>query len=197
MRAAWPGVTVTLALVAVLAWAWPALSAGMIYDRALLAKQQWWRLWTGHLVHYGISHLFWNLAVFVPVGCWLERGWPGLVRWFYVICPLFISGLLLAWDPTLTRYAGLSGVATGAIVLLAGLQLRRHPAEPAWFWLAVLALVAIKIVAELVVGTPLIVSSREFTGIRNVPLSHLGGLVCAALFWGYACLRDRRAPLPA
>jgi len=185
-RPARPWLTVAIALVAGLAWAVPALNELLIYDRALLFKGQIWRAWTGHAVHYGSSHVFWNLAVFIPVGCWLERLWPAMARWYYLVSPLVISAALLVFDPTLIRYAGLSGMATGMLVLLAGLQLRRRPAEPAWFWLAVIGLVAAKIVIELISGAPLLVSKGDFAGIRNVPLAHIAGVACAAAFWLWA-----------
>ncbi len=182
-----PWATVTIALLAVLALAIPAVTEKLIYDRTLVFRGQVWRCWSGHVVHYGLSHLFWDLAVFLPAGCWLERLWARGTRWFYVVCPLAISGVLLVFEPSLMRYAGLSGLATGTLVLLAGWQLTGKNHEPVWFWLGVLALVGAKIVLELFTGAPLIVSG--FTGIRTVPLSHIGGLVCGIVFLVIARLK--------
>lgn len=179
-----PWGTLVVAFGAGLALVFPAVSERLIYDRSLIFQGQVWRGWSGHVVHYGLSHFFWNLAVFLPAGCWLERLWPRGTRWFYAVGPLMISVALLLLDPALDRYAGLSGLATGMLVLLAGLQLRRGKGEPAWFWLGVLALVGAKITLELITGAPLIVSG--FAGIRTVPLAHLSGVVCGILFWGIA-----------
>ena len=120
------------------------------------------------------------MVIFVPVGCWLERLWSRRTRWFYLICPLAISVALLVFEPVLERYAGVSGVATGALVLLAGLQLRRNSSEPTWFWLAVLGLVAAKIVFELIGGAPFLIEMP--LSVRVVPLAHFGGLICGLAF---------------
>ena len=173
--------TLVLALLAGLALMSDSVAGGLIYDRALIFKGEVWRMWTGHVVHFGPSHFIWNLTVFVPCGCWLERLWPVRTRWFYLACPLVISFALLCLDPSLVRYAGLSGLATGMLVLLAGLQLGRPKQEPGWFWLSVLILVTAKIVLELFTGNPLLVSG--FTDVRTVPLAHIFGVVCGAVFW--------------
>jgi rhomboid family GlyGly-CTERM serine protease len=191
-RKAFPWATLALALVAVLALVFQSVFEKLIYDRSLIFRGQVWRCWTGHVAHYGLSHLFWNLAVFVPAGCWLERLWPRGGRWFYAVCPPVISLALLWLDPSLIRYAGLSGLATGVLILLAGRQLSGKNHEPAWLWLGVLALVGAKIVLELITGAPLMVSG--FAGIRTVPLAHLGGLICGGFFLVIARLQISWTP---
>jgi len=59
--------------------------------------------------------------------------------------------------------------------------LQRTPAEPRWFWIAVLALVGVKLGAERFTGTPLFVSG--FQDIRDVPLAHVGGAAAAIAGW--------------
>lgn len=171
--------TLAIAAAAGLAFAWPRLAGGLIYERADILAGQVWRLWTGHLVHYTPNHLLWDLAVFLPAGAWLEWIAPRGTRWFYLLTPPAISLLLFWLEPTLGRYAGLSGVATGLVVLLALVQLRRDSHEPPWFWLGVLALVAVKIIVESVAHTPLVV--RFDAGVRTVPLAHVGGILCALI----------------
>lgn len=189
-RRAFPWMTLVMALLAGLALRFESVHAGLIYDRKLIFNGELWRTWSGHVVHFGSSHFIWNLAVFVPAGICLERLWPALTRWFYVLCPLVISIVLLVLDPSLDRYAGLSGLATGMLVLLAGLQLGRRREEPAWFWVSVLVLVAVKIGIELFTGAPLLVTG--FGHIRTVPLAHIFGAVCGACFWLAAWRRKRR-----
>jgi rhomboid family GlyGly-CTERM serine protease len=154
------------------------------YLRAEVFGGEVWRLWTGHLVHFSGSHLFWNLAVFVPSAMWLERLDRRGGRVFLLVASPLISLLLLAFDPSLLRYGGLSGLATGTLVLLALLQLaRRDPREPAWFWWGVLGIVAAKLVGEQVTKTPLLASNMG--DVRTVPLAHLGGALCAAAAWAW------------
>jgi len=169
--------TLAIAATAGLAFAWPTMAGGLIYDRVDVIAGQLWRLWTGHLVHFTGNHLLWDLAVFVPAGVWLESITPPGARWFYLLATPVISLLLFFLEPGLNRYAGLSGIATGLLVLLALVQLRRDANEPRWFWLGVLLLVAAKIVLELVTRAPLVVQFDA--GVRTVPLAHLGGVACA------------------
>ncbi len=180
-QCSWPWGTGFLVVLAVAAFLSKAVDDGFIYDRSLISRGEFWRGWTGHVVHFGSSHILWNLAVFLPVGIWLERLRPGLTRWFYFVCPLVISIALWWLDPSLDRYAGLSGLATGMLVFLAGLQLERRPQEPAWFWWSVLILVGAKIGIELFSGKPLLVSG--FADIRTVPLAHIFGAACGLVFW--------------
>jgi membrane associated rhomboid family serine protease len=79
----------------------------------------------------------------------------------------------------LERYAGLSGLAAGMLVLLAVLKLRTDTRESRLFWYAVLALVAAKIGLELRTGAPLLI--RGPSDLTSVPLSHLGGVIAGSL----------------
>jgi rhomboid family GlyGly-CTERM serine protease len=189
------GATLSIAGGAGLAFVWPRLAGALIYERADILAGQAWRLWTGHLVHYTGSHLVWDLAVFLAAGLWLEWIRPRLTRWFYLLTPPAISAALWWGDPTLERYAGLSGLATGVLVLLALVQRRRDAGAPPWFWPAVLLLVAVKVVAEATTQVPLF--ARMDAGVRVVPLAHLGGIVCALLAFLAAQWQERHhARLP-
>ncbi len=118
--------------------------------------------------------------MFLAAGVWLERMQPRVTRWFLAFAPPVISGALLMLDSTLERYAGLSGVAAGLIVLLACDRLKT-PAEPRWLWIGVLAAVAAKVAVEWWTGAPLLASA-----LRPVPLAHCAGAACgvAAFFTG-------------
>jgi rhomboid family GlyGly-CTERM serine protease len=183
--------TLAIVIAAGVAFFWPRLADLLLYTRADIFAGQVWRMWTGHLVHFNANHLLWDLAVFLPAGVWLERTTPSLARWFYALAPLAISALLLTLEPTLSYYAGLSGLATGVLVLLALVQLRRDTAGPRWSWAGVLLLVAAKVVVELRAHAPLVV--RFDPGVRTVPLAHIGGIACALIAALLVALRSRRA----
>ena len=188
-RRALPWMTLGVSAVSGVALLFESVTSFLIYDRALIFKGQIWRVWTGHFVHFGASHFIWNLAVFLPSGWWLERLWPATTRWFYALSPLIISIVMLVLDRSLTRYAGLSGMATGMLVLLSALQLGRRAEEPAWFWISVLVLVGLKIGVELFTGAPVFVSG--FGDIRTVPMAHVVGVICAVVFWFIAWSKKR------
>ncbi len=57
-------VTIAVAVLAILAWAIPSASAGLEINFQLVADEQWWRIWTGYLTHFGIDHLCWD---FLPL----------------------------------------------------------------------------------------------------------------------------------
>lgn len=173
-----PWLSVAIAAVALAAATSNAIHDALVFDRALILGSQWWRLWSGHFTHHGWSHLFWNLVVFVPAGVWAERIDSRSTRWLLAIAPMMISIALLMIEPQLTYYAGLSGLSVGVVTLLALLHVRRCGAEPAWIWKAMLVLVAAKIVLEFFRGETTMFSALP-TGIRNVPLAHLGGALCA------------------
>lgn len=186
--------TLSIAGVAGLAFVWPRFAGALIYERADIAAGQAWRLWTGHLVHYTVSHLVFDLAVFLAAGLWLEWIRPPLARWFYLLAPPAISAALWWGEPALERYAGLSGLATGVLVLLALVQRRRDAGAPPWFWPAVLLLVAVKVVVESTTQTPLF--ARMEAGVRVIPLAHLGGIVCALVAFLAAQYWERRHVRP-
>ena len=64
---AWPTmpvVTVTLALAAVAVQLIPGWAAAWQYERAAIAAGQWWRMLTGHLTHWNMDHLLWDVLMF-------------------------------------------------------------------------------------------------------------------------------------
>lgn len=166
-----------LLAVALLPAAWPGVAETLIYDRSALGRGEVWRLWSGHAVHLGWSHLSWNLAVAVPVGVWLENLARPKTRWFLALAPPLISLGLLALTPALARYAGLSALATGLVILLALDRLRAGGREPRWLWSAVLVLIAAKVGAEFLGHGALFASLPA--GARVVPLAHLLGALAA------------------
>lgn len=180
-------------LPAVLVWLLPATHAALLYERAAILNGEWWRLWTGHWVHFSTSHLMWNLAVLLGVGVWLERLQPGwLLRLALVVAPV-LSLALLAGEPAMQTYGGLSGLATSAVVLLALVQLQRRGSDRVWWW-AILLLVAAKTGVDAVRGNSLLVGFGA-RAVRSSVLAHAAGAVAAvALFLARS---NRAQPVPA
>lgn len=169
-----------------LVFAFPAALAGLapaacLYDRAAILHGEWWRLWTGHWVHFSASHLAWNLVVLLVAGIWLERLRPGLLaRYVLVAAPLLSLGLLV-FAPDMAVYGGLSGLATGVVVLLALAQLGTQRAERTW-WFAVLALTAGKIAVDAFAPAPLF-SRFDSDTVQVSALAHaLGALLALLVF---------------
>ncbi len=178
-RAGFPWATLLAAALALVVYASTPLEERLIFDRLAIRGGDWWRIWTGSWVHFSVSHLVWNLVVFLAAGVWLERISPGPARWFLVIGPLVIGTTLYVADPSLMRYAGLSGLAAGVLALLAFEQLARKVPDP-WFWWGVLVLLALKIVVESQAGQSLFARFSQ-PEIRTAPWSHVAGVAAALM----------------
>jgi len=183
-------------LPALLVWLVPTTHAALLYERAAILNGKWWRLWTGHWVHFSTSHLMWNLAVLLGAGVWLERLQPGwLLRLALVVAPV-LSLALLAGEPAMQTYGGLSGLATSAVVLLALVQLQWRGTDRVWWW-AILLLVATKTGADAVRGDSLFVGFGTHA-IRSSVLAHAAGAVAAvALFLARATRSQPEPALPS
>jgi rhomboid family GlyGly-CTERM serine protease len=174
-----PWFTLVASALAVGAWFWPGAFDALAYNRAQILHGEWWRLLTGHWIHFSASHLFWDLAILVPAGGLLERRNPAALRWTILFSPLAISLVLLVFDPTMAIYAGISGVAAGALVALAVHGLRTEPATRC-VWLAVLALLGLKVVLETSRGGQPLNPGLAAQGVRSVPLAHVVGAAVGA-----------------
>lgn len=191
---AMPVFTLLLCAAAAIVFLVPALQSALIYDRAAIADGAWWRLVTGNLVHYSLSHLLFDVAAVLIAGAFIEargyRGYPGLC--FLVAAATGI--VLYVGVPQMAYYGGLSAVATASVVYLCLHGLRE---ERAWrrLCLGVLAVMIGKIGIELAFGTSVMVylSAQSFT---PMPISHAVGAASAVLV--YLSLRNRRPErLPA
>lgn len=165
----------------------PAAQGLLLYDRTAIGHGEWWRLWTGHWIHFSASHLAWNLLVLVAAGTWLERLRPGwLLRYTLLAAPLTSLGFLLL-APRMHTYGGLSGLAAGVVTLLALVQLACDR-EARARWVAVLLLVALKAVLETGHNQALF-SNLSDVGVQPSALAHAAGAGLALAFF----LSPRRA----
>lgn len=154
------------------------------------APGELWRLWSGHWVHFSTSHLLWNLAVLLAAGAWLEHVRPGLLLRHTLVAAPLISLAILAAEPGLQTYGGLSGLATGVVVLL-GLHQLRSPGAPRGLWIGVLALVAAKSASDVASSTAWLAHYAS-PGIRTSSTAHAAGALVALLHFGVSSLRPSR-----
>jgi len=147
------------------------------YQRDAILSGQWWRLFSGHLVHLGWSHLWLNMAgltlVWALVG---EAFTPRQWWWLITFSMLGISSGLLWWLPGVMWYVGLSGLLHG--MLLAGiLQLLLRGEREVW---PLLLLVLAKLLWELWSGP--LPGSREAAGGEVLVEAHSLGALCGAVY---------------
>jgi membrane associated rhomboid family serine protease len=144
-----------------------------------------WRLWTGHLIHYGGAHALANgIALLVPFALAPQRERPRLALALLLLAPLLSLCLL----PTLrdAEYRGASGLACALWTLVGFRALGKTRA----LGLLLLGGLGLKLVFEACTGGSFLLRSE---GWRSLPAAHFWG---AALGSGFA-LVARLRPHPA
>lgn len=161
------------------------------WDRGALAEFEWWRLWSGHLVHASWAHVGLNVFGLLLIGWLFPEPVPlrthiARFAWLALACSL----LLYLLRPQLGWYVGLSGVLHGSFVI--GLW---------WLWrqgdglaLLLLAGLVAKLAWEHVHGP--LTSDEELVGVPVETAAHSFGAL-AAVVWllvagGLAFARRRR-----
>lgn len=151
-----------------------------------------WRLVTGHWTHWSTTHLAWNLAAFflLAAACELDRACGRKRMLAAVACAaLNIPAALWFALPEISRYRGLSGIASALFVLLAITLLRDgiatgHPTRTL-AGAGALAAFGLKIAFELATGDLLFVHPSGVAGtFVPVPLAHGIGGLCGLVIGG-------------
>jgi rhomboid family GlyGly-CTERM serine protease len=174
----------------------PAWREALLYDRGAVAQGEAWRLWTGHLVHFGWPHFIADAGLLLIVGWILDRRHPVFGRTALIVMPVFISAVLYWLDPAMTRYGGLSAVNLGLLLYLALQGWRRDWTD--WFWPAVLLIYVGEIVFEIVQGGRGGGLIRfDDPAVRVATSAHVASAAYALLAWVIASRRPIKKPEPA
>ena len=131
-----------LALILLLALFSIEVTPWLQFDRNAIHAGEWWRIWTGHLLHTNSWHLLMNLAGLVVITM-LHGNYYQRWQFFFILVIGFtlISLGLLFWSPAIGLYVGLSGWLHTWLVYGACEDVRRNWSSG---WL-ILAGVAIKV----------------------------------------------------
>jgi len=141
-----PPLVLLLALASLIFQLFPEWRASLLYDRAAIAGGDYWRIWTGHLVHFGWAHLFVDAGLLLIVGWISENQHPWFTRLGVVLMPAFISGAMFWLEPGLARYGGLSAFNLGVLLYIAAQGWRRDWTD--WFWPAIIAIYVGELIFE-------------------------------------------------
>ncbi len=166
-----------------------------IYDRNAIAAGEWWRLVTGHWVHFGWFHYVVDAGLFLLIGRCLEYIWPKTSRLALVLMPLAISGGLYFWDTEMIRYAGLSGLNVGFLIFLSIDSWRKDHKD--WFWPAVLVLHVLELWLETAQGgqggamVPF-----DDPSVKVATSAHVFGVIYAVVWWLGTLRKKRPAATP-
>ena len=141
-----PPLVLLVALAALVIQLFPDWRAGLLYDRAAIAGGDFWRIWTGHLVHFGWAHLVVDGGLLLIVGWIAENEHPWFTRLGLGLMPAFISGCMFWLEPGMSRYGGLSAFNLGVLLYIAAQGWRKDWTD--WFWPAVIAIYIGELVYE-------------------------------------------------
>lgn len=175
-------VTLLVSVIALAAFAFPGLTAGLQLDFASVDSGQWWRLLSGHLTHFGGGHLFWDLLMFAVLSAACERQNPRFYPIALIAMSVGISATILFMCQDVTTYRGLSGIDTGLFVWFLANQIRQSVADRdrtfTCFWSVAGFLLLAKLGYEFTTGEILFVNAEGFQPLVE---SHLSGAVLGAI----------------
>jgi len=173
-----PCASLLLSLAAVFVFACPSLAAPLQYDRAAIAAGEFWRLFSGHWVHYSFDHFFWDVLAFCCLGVACERRSRSRFLTCVVVSALAISLSVWFGLSGMSAYRGLSGVDSALLVLLFmelwSDAIRSGQPKQMLFPAACLAAFVFKVAFEVTTGDTIFVKSLG-SGLVGVPLAHVAG----------------------
>jgi len=156
-----------------------------------IEHNEWWRLWTAHVVHYSGQHALLDAAAAVPalilLPPWLRRS---ILLWLVLVAPMLSIALLNV--PGLLEYRGCSGLVAGLWALVGIALVWKGKSEDRTWGALLLALLASKCAAEIIGIVPV----WQEDNWQILPLVHwlgaaLGLLSGVGLSWR-ACRYDQR-----
>lgn len=173
-----PFLTLTLALSSLLI-SNTFLCQTLQYDRVAISDGQLWLLITGHLSHWSLDHLLWDLLVFVILGIPVEH----YSRRGLILClstsAILISATLWFWQQDMAYYRGLSGIDSALFGFTAFWMTRKrlHSNDIKGAGIILMTSIAffLKIVYEFIMLQA--VFTRSIDTFTPVPITHLTGFL--------------------
>ncbi len=154
----------------------PGINNALRYQRDAILEGELWRLLTGQLVHLGWAHLLPNLLALALITALFGRMFPPR-HWAWICTGSFLGTALglLAFEPTLQWYVGLSGALHGLFAAGTVISLRQHERGAQLLLLALL----VKLGWEQLAGS--VPGSAEWIGGTVITAAHLYGAMGGAL----------------
>jgi rhomboid family GlyGly-CTERM serine protease len=88
------------------------------FDRAALARGEWWRLLSCHFVHYGRAHAIGDILGFAGWAAMIEATSRRLLLAGIATSALLVGLGVFSFCPNVTHYAGLSGIDVALATML-------------------------------------------------------------------------------
>lgn len=158
----------------------PGAAGALELDRAAVTAGQWWRLLTGHAVHWGPAHLLSDAAAFAGL-LWLARRRPGATALVVVLSATTTGIAVWVWAGGIATYRGLSGINYALLAWLLAAAVAQGRGWRRAAWAAALAAIGAKVIVETATGRSALPTFLP-DGIVAVGVAHLAGIAT-----GLAC----------
>jgi rhomboid family GlyGly-CTERM serine protease len=174
-----PILTFFLAGLALAIHASPTATAALQFEREAIFRGELWRVFSGHLTHFGVDHLRWDVIALLAFGSLAEMR----ARVGFILC-VTVSALVISlgvafFQPQFAIYRGLSGIDSALFGLVTVDLLRTGWRERDRLMTACGALALAGFLAksayELITGTAFFVDADA--SFEAVPLAHLLGAI--------------------
>ncbi len=176
-----PIYTLLIIGAAVAIYVMPGISHWLVYERTHLESGQWWRLISGHWVHFSPAHLVYNTLALAIAGYFIETRLHGRML-FLCLTGAVTTGLSVYWlAPELMFYGGLSGIVNTTVAYLCLSAFFIIKTRRRWLFVVLLMLLLAKLIVELITGASLFVHDLG-RGVTPVPLAHVAGAFTGLLF---------------
>ncbi|MHB8861574.1 MAG: rhombosortase [Pirellulaceae bacterium] len=178
-------VTWFIALVALAVHVLPGAVDMLQFDRQALAAGEWWRYLTGYVAHWSTDHLFWDVLMFIVLGCIVESQSRARMVGLCLGSAVAISTYIWFGRTDVVLCRGLSGIDTALFTYTAVMILVTAIAERRWVRCLVAGVLfagfGSKLLFEAFTGSTLFVNSDRADFVVVIEAHVLGALAGIAL----------------
>ncbi|GAA5188581.1 rhombosortase [Ferrimonas gelatinilytica] len=184
------GLPLLLTGLALLCWASGSVFEHLIWARNDLESGQWWRLWSGHLLHSNNAHLLMNLGGLILIFALHQPHYRFLPMLLLSIAMMALISLgILYWVPGISRYVGLSALLHGLFTWGALMDIRVGWRSGYLMLVGVLVKVGWELVSGGSEDTAALIDAR--VAVESHALGVASALALFLPYWGWLSLRHK------
>lgn len=160
----------------------------MQYSRSDISDGQWWRFFTGNIVHLTWRHLMMNVLALIAIVVLYPKclKLTEMVLVLVICCCIVTTGMWI-FSPDIQWYVGLSGSLHGVLVTLIIVDYLSHKH---WLNLLLLCALSAKLIWEGIMGP--LPGSESAAGGPVVVQAHLYGFIGGLLISAYIIIKNNK-----